>query len=94
MLDINGESAGFVKKFSGFAMEADIVSNALGPDNVQKKHVARTRWTPGKATIGIGMGNECYQWIKAAFDKGYVDQERVVHRGRLQLQGDFVPDVP
>jgi hypothetical protein len=53
-------------------MEADIVANDLGPDNVQKKHVANVKWTPGKATIGIGMGNECYQWIKAAFDKGYV----------------------
>jgi hypothetical protein len=70
VLDINGENAGFVKKFSGFAMEADIVSNDLGPDNVQKKHVANFRWTPGKAAIGIGMGKECYQWIKAAFDKG------------------------
>jgi hypothetical protein len=71
-LDINGENAGFLKKFSGLAMEADIVSNDLGPDNVQKKHVSNIKWTPGKATIGIGMGNECYQWIKAAFDKGYV----------------------
>jgi hypothetical protein len=53
-------------------MEADIVSNDLGPDNVQKKHVANMKWTPGKATVGIGMGNELYQWIKAAFDKGYV----------------------
>ena len=72
VLDINGENAGFIKKFSGFAMEADVVSNDLGPDNVQKKHVASIKWTPGKATIGIAMGNECYQWIKAAFDKGYV----------------------
>jgi hypothetical protein len=71
-LDINGENAGFLKKFSGLAMEADIVANDLGPDNVQKKHVANIKWTPGKATVGIGMGNELYQWIKAAFDKGYV----------------------
>lgn len=27
-------------------MEADIVSNDLGPDNVQKKHVANIKWTP------------------------------------------------
>ena len=52
LLDINGENAGFVKTFSGFAVEADIVSNDLGRDNVQKKCVTRIRWTPGKATIG------------------------------------------
>lgn len=71
-LDINGDNAGYLKKFSGLAMEADIVSNDLGPDNVQKKHVSNIKWTPGKATVGIGMGKELYDWIKAAFDKGYV----------------------
>jgi hypothetical protein len=71
-LDINGDNAGYLKKFSGLAMEADIVSNDLGPDNVQKKHVSNIKWTPGKATVGIGMGKELYEWIKAAFDKGYV----------------------
>jgi hypothetical protein len=70
MLDINGYNVGFLKKFSGLAMEADIVSNDLGPDNVQKKHVANIKWTPGKATVGIGMGKGMYDWIKAAFDKG------------------------
>jgi hypothetical protein len=71
-LDVNGENAGYLKKFSGLAMEADIVSNDLGPDNVQKKHVSNIKWTPGKATVGIGMGKEMYEWIKASFDKGYI----------------------
>jgi len=71
-LDVDGISCGFLKKFSGLAMEADIVANDLGPDNVQKKHVANVKWTPAKATIGIGMGKGMYEWIKAAFDKGYI----------------------
>jgi phage tail-like protein len=71
-LDINGENAGYLKKFSGLAMEADVITHDLGPDNIQKKHVGPVKWTPGKATIGIGMGSEIYSWIKAAFDKGYV----------------------
>jgi len=71
-LDIDGFNVGFLKKFSGLAMEADVVSNDLGPDNVQKKHVANIKWTPGKATVGIGMGKGMYDWIKASFDKGYV----------------------
>jgi hypothetical protein len=71
-LDIDGYNVGFLKKFSGLAMEADIVANDMGPDNVQKKHVSNIKWTPGKATVGIGMGKGMYDWIKAAFDKGYV----------------------
>lgn len=71
-LDVDGSNVGFLKKFSGLAMEADIVANDLGPDNVQKKHVSNIKWTPGKATIGIGMGRSMYDWMKAAFDKGYI----------------------
>ena len=71
-LDIDGFNVGFLKKFSGMHMEADIVANDLGPDNVQKKHVSNIKWTPGKATIGIGMGKGMYDWIKAAFDKNFL----------------------
>jgi len=70
-LDIAGYNVGFLKKFSGMAMEADIVANDLGPDNVQKKHVANIKWTAGKATVGIGMGKGMYDWIKQSFDKSY-----------------------
>jgi hypothetical protein len=71
-LDVDGFNVGFLKKFSGLAMEADIVSNDLGPDNIQKKHVSNIKWTPGKATVGIGMGKGMYEWMKASFDKGYI----------------------
>lgn len=73
-LDIDGYNVGFLKKFSGLGMEGDIVSNDLGPDNIQKKHVANIKWTPGKATVGIGMGYGMYKWIKASFDKGYQEK--------------------
>jgi hypothetical protein len=70
-LDIAGYNVGYLKKFSGLAMEADVVANDLGPDNIQKKHVSNFKWTGGKATIGIGMGKGMYEWIKASFDKGH-----------------------
>ena len=71
-LDVDGFNVGYLKKFSGLAMEADIATNDLGPDNVQKKHVSTIKWTPGKVIVGIGMGKGMYDWIKAAFHKGYV----------------------
>ncbi len=82
-LDIDGYNVGFLKKFSGLSMEADIVANDLGPDNIQKKHVANIKWTPGKATVGMGMGAGMYQWIKASFDKGYQ------HKNGSLLAADF-----
>jgi hypothetical protein len=83
MLDVNGVNVGFVKKFSGLAMEADIATNDLATDLVQKKHVANIKWTPAKATIGIGMGKEMYQWIRSAFEKGYETRSGSV------VAGDF-----
>ena len=67
-LDIMGASAGFLRTFDGLAMEADIVTNDLGPENIQKKHVANVRWTPAKATAGIGMGKEISNAIRRAFE--------------------------
>ncbi|MDX2089431.1 MAG: phage tail protein [Kofleriaceae bacterium] len=78
VMDIDGYNVGFLKKFEGLNMEADIVSNDLGPDNMQKKHVANIKWTPGKATVGIGMGKSMYEWIKASFDKGYVTKNGTI----------------
>jgi hypothetical protein len=72
VLDVDGYQVAFMKKFEGMSMEADIVSNDLGPDNMQSKHVANIKWTPGKATVGAGMGNGMYLWIKQSFEKAYV----------------------
>jgi hypothetical protein len=82
-LDVGGYNVGFLKKFSGMAMEADIVANDLGPDNEQKKHVSNIKWTAGKATVGIGMGKGMYDWIKQSFDKSYA-----MKNGWL-VSGDF-----
>jgi len=74
-LDIAGYNVGYLKKFSGLAMEADIATNDLGPDNIQKKHVTNFKWTGAKATVGIGMGKGMYDWIKQSFDKGHSSKD-------------------
>jgi hypothetical protein len=83
VLEIDGNRAGFLKKFSGFAMEADIATHDVAVDNIQKKHVSNIKWTPGKATVGIGMGKELYKWIQASFDKGHV------YKNGAFIAGDF-----
>lgn len=82
-LDVDGFNVAFLKKFDGLSMEADIVANDLGPDNFQAKHVANIKWTPGKATVGAGMGQGMYNWIKQSFDKAYMPKN-----GRL-VAADF-----
>src|SRR4029079_13551903 len=74
-LDVAGYNVGFLKKFSGLAMEASVVVTDLGPANVQKKHVSNIKWTAAKASVGIGMGKGMYDWIKQSFDKSYAARD-------------------
>jgi hypothetical protein len=48
-------------------MEADVVITDPGQASIPKKHVANIRWTPARATVGIGMGKELYTVIQRAF---------------------------
>jgi len=92
-LDVAGYNVGFLKKFSGLGMEADVVANDLGPDNIQKKHVSNIKWTPGKATVGIGMGKGMYDWIKQSFEKSYASRDGAFTSGdfnyKAQSRLDF-----
>jgi hypothetical protein len=78
VVDIDGYQVAFIKKFEGMSMEADIVANDLGPDNMQAKHVANIKWTPGKISVGAGMGKGMYEWIKQSFDKAYAPKNGTV----------------
>ncbi len=69
-LDIDGTPVGALKAVSGFDMLGDVVLEALGPGSLPKKHIADIQWTPGKATVGMGMGQGMYEWMKKAFDQG------------------------
>jgi hypothetical protein len=72
VLDVDGWQVAFLKKFSGLAMQGDVVTNDLGPDNIQKKHISNIKWPPGKATVGAGMGKGMHDWIQASFRKAYI----------------------
>lgn len=72
LLDIDGYRVAYLKKFEGLSMEGDVSTTGLGPDNVEKKNIANIKWTPGKATVGMGMGKGMRDWIQASFDKGYL----------------------
>ena len=82
-LEVGKVDAGYLRKVSGGGMKADIAEHKLGPDNVVKKNVAKIGWEDVKCEVGIGMGNELYQWIKAAFDKQFLTKQCTL------VAGDF-----
>src|ERR1051326_7834325 len=84
VVDIDGYQVAFIKKFEGLSMEADIVPNDRPPDNMQAKHVANIKWTPGKISVGAGMGQGMYNWIKQSFEKAYVPKRSEEHTSEFQ----------
>jgi len=80
---VDGTAVSFLKKFEGFNYEGDIVANDMGPQLFQSKHMANFKYSPGKFTVGAGMGKGFWNWIKAAFEKGYVRKNGSI------VSGDF-----
>jgi hypothetical protein len=72
MLDQSGANAGYVKSVTGGNIKGEVAVHQLGPDNVQKKHLATITHEPFTVEVGMGMSEEFYRWIQASFDKGHV----------------------
>lgn len=71
-LDLDGMIAGYVKSVSGGNIKGEVAVHQLGPENIQKKHIATISHEPFTVEVGMGMSEAFYSWIKASFDKGFV----------------------
>jgi hypothetical protein len=66
-LEIDGQLAGYVRKVDLGKLKGEVVTNNLGPTNRQKKHIAKMSWDAMSFEIGLGMGQNIYDWINASF---------------------------
>ena len=80
-MEIDNWNVGYVKKVSGFSMNADVAEQNLGPEITIKKNVTKVSWSTGKVSCGIGMGLGMYEWIRSAFDKNYAMKAGIVKAG-------------
>jgi hypothetical protein len=71
-LDLDGQIAGYVKSAAGGNIVGEVAVHQLGPDNVQKKHLATIKHEPFTVEVGMGMTRGFYDWIRASFDKAHV----------------------
>lgn len=69
-LDIAGVPVESLKAISGFDLQADVAAGPLGPGRAPRKRVMGVAWTPGRASVGMGMGQAMYEWIRDALDDG------------------------
>lgn len=67
-LELNGKFIGWVSSVEGGHATSDVVVEKLGPDQLQKKHLAGVKYEDITITFGTGMSQELYDWIKDTFD--------------------------
>ncbi len=73
-MGIDGVFAGFIKKVSGGTVKGELVKHNLGTSFYQKKHLATISHEPLNLEMSMGMGKPMWDWVKASFDKGFVQK--------------------
>ncbi len=64
----NSEVQGFVQSVEGGNIRAEVVTERVGPDIVQRKHLANPKYDDIAIEVGMGMSKSLYQWIEDSFD--------------------------
>lgn len=70
--DIDGQIVGFVKSVSGGNIKGEVATHQLGPENIQKKHLATIVHEPFTVEFGMGMSKGFYEWIAQSFRKSHI----------------------
>jgi phage tail-like protein len=70
-VDIGGNFAGWVMSAEGGHPSSDVVTEKLGPDNIQKKHVAGVKYDDISISCGTGMSKQFWNWVKDSIDHKY-----------------------
>jgi len=100
-LELDNANAGWLFNAEGGGATSDVVTEKLGPDHIQKKHLAGVKYEGITLTFGTGMSKGCYGWIKDSFDHKYTRHNGAVvgatfdHKemSRLTFQNALISEV-
>jgi len=70
-IEIDGHAGGWLFSADGGSATSDVVTEKLGPDHIQKKHIGGVKYEDITFTFGTGMSRAVYGWIKDSFDHKY-----------------------
>ncbi len=73
-LSIDGDSPGFLSKASGGVIKGEVAQHKSGTDVFVRKNLATISYEDLKFSVAIGQGKGIWEWIKASFDKGFVQK--------------------
>jgi len=67
-LDLNGDFAGWVNSIEGGHATADVVTEKLGADLIQHKHIAGVKYEDITVNCGTSMSKSFYEWVQSSID--------------------------
>ena len=67
-LELDNAQAGWLFSADGGSAYADVVAEKIGPDRIQRKHLAGVKFEDIQMEFGTGMSKGVYNWIKATMD--------------------------
>lgn len=71
ILSIDGEPS-MVKDFDGGNIKAEVVTHKMGPEKWDVKAISNVKFEPFTINIGMSMGGNLYNWIKASMDNAHM----------------------
>jgi hypothetical protein len=67
-LELDGAFAGFVWNPSGGNVVAEVISEKMGPDRIQRKRIGARRIEPITIETSLPIARPFYEWIKSSVD--------------------------
>lgn len=71
ILSLDGEPS-LVKDFDGGNIKAEVVTHKMGPNKFDVKAISNVKFEPFTINIGMSMGKNLYEWIKASMDNQHM----------------------
>lgn len=71
---LGGKTAGFISSVSNGHTIAKLAPHKLGTTFTTRKNIGTIEHQALEIKIAMGMGKEMWEWIKASWDKGFVQQ--------------------
>src|SRR5262249_20433606 len=94
-LELQGVLAGALRYVEGGDATADVITEKLGTDLIQHKHIAGVKYQDICVEMSTGMANSIYDWIDATLRRTYQrkDGAIVTETSRLNFFNGLISEI-
>ncbi len=75
-IELDGVNAGWISEVEGGHATADVVTEKMGTDHLQRKHLGPLKYEEVSFKCGTGMTKDMYKWIQSGFNQTHMSAGR------------------